>query len=861
MSIIHPQQATAPLPRQLTAFVGRTQEVEKIRDLLCEPECRLLTLVGAGGIGKTRLALEAAATQTPHFDDGVVLVALQDVTAGPEMVTAMARGLHCPLAGAHDPLAQVLNFLANKNLLLLLDNLEQLRAEVELLDRVLAAAPSVKILATSREVLNLAGEWLYPVGELAVPDEEVRARGDRAEIEAFDAVQLFAERARRVRPDFSLATTASDVAAICQLTGGMPLAIELAAGWLKTLTCAEVAAEIQQSLDFLSTRQRDVAPRHRSIRAVCGHAWQQLTPQERTTIMALSTFYGGFQRHAGQEVARATLAILASLVEKSWLRWEPDARRYQMHALLHQYAREQLAQQEAAWTEAQSRHAAYYAAFLRAQGAAILAGEQLAAIHAIEGELDNIRVAWQWTVAQGELNAAKVDDLVTMARTLIDCYQMRCRYAEGTQTLTRALSRLQAASILPAVAPALALLRTYQGSLYIRLGRTNEARSLLQEAQAYYLDSKVPLPPGYNTDPGFSLGIIALIEGDYHEATRLGEQVRRRGEEYDHPQNRLLAHYLLAVAAIAEAEYAKAQHYAERACEMARATASHWFMAYCFNELGNIAFAQGDFDAARRHYGESYTIRRQFDDPEGMALALVRLGESALAQAQYADARDLFRQGQMLYQQIGDQGGLTAVHAGLGHAAVGLKEWEAARSHLEEALSSALALRYLSYLGSICYAAALLLVARGEKAKGVAALAAVARHAATPRVLVDRLQQQLGGELSYLAPEYLAATQKLPAALDLEALARTMLAALQRPSLLSPLQTVEHIPEPLLEALSEREVELLRLLAAGLKNREIAGQLFISVNTVKVHINNIYGKLGVSSRVQAVARAQELALL
>jgi ATP/maltotriose-dependent transcriptional regulator MalT len=574
--------------------------------------------------------------------------------------------------------------------------------------------------------------------------------------------------------------------------------------------------------------------------------------------MSLALFHGGFQRNAAQEVAGATLTFLATFVEKSLLRWEPETHRYQMHQLLCQYALEQFTKETDALAQTQARHCAYYASFLRSQSEAIVNGEQRAAIHAIEAELNNIGVAWQWAVTE-----AKTDDLITMARALIDYYQIRGRYVEGAKTFAQAISRLHSLPQTEGNDRALALLSTYQGSLYIRLGRIDEAQNLLYEAQTYYKQNNQPPMKGYNTDPAFSLGVIALIRGDYHNAARLGEQVLQRCERYSHAQNRPLAHYLLASTALAQGELERAQSHAETACDLARATASHWFMAYCLNELGNIAFAIGDYAAAHSHYAESHAIRQEFDDPEGMALALVRQGETAMAQAKYADARILFQKGQTVYQQIGDQGGVAIALTGLGSAAVGLQDWPEARELLRQALTLALTIHYLPCLASIIHSTALLLIATGEAPHGVALLAAIVRHPNAPHVLVNQIQQRLSDDLSYLAPDFLTATNQMDTIVDLEATARELLRTLASPAILTPLSiqpTSSSFPA-LIDPLSEREIECLRLIASGLKNREIADQLFISVNTVRVHINNIYSKLGVSGRVQAVARAQELALL
>jgi transcriptional regulator with XRE-family HTH domain len=270
------------LPPQPTPFIGRADELAEIAERLTDPACRLLTLVGPGGIGKTRLALEAAHEQQPNFADGVYFVALTPIASPNLVAPAIAGTLKLTSYDPADPIASIVHDLREKALLLLLDNFEHLLEATNLLTDILAAAPQVKILVTSREALNLQEEWVRRVDGLSFP-----VSGDDENAEDYSAIRLFVERARRIRGNFSLTDESDNVARICQLVQGMPLAIELAATWLKTLPCARIADEIQRNLDFLASPLRNVAERHRSVRAIFDQSWKLLTIEEQSVFQTL----------------------------------------------------------------------------------------------------------------------------------------------------------------------------------------------------------------------------------------------------------------------------------------------------------------------------------------------------------------------------------------------------------------------------------------------------------------------------------------------------------------------------------------------------------------------------------------------
>lgn len=435
------------LPRQPTLFVGREPEIQELVGLLGEPDCRLLTLVGPGGIGKTRLAVEAARRKVEDYEHGVRFVALAPVSAPEFLATAIADGLGLAFYDQHDPETLLVNYLREKRMLLVLDNFEHLVEGASFVSELLAQAPLLTILVTSREALNLWEEWTRPVRGMRYPDD-LR----ETDLEPYSAVKLFLARARRVQSDLAWQAALPDIIRICQLVDGMPLGIELAATWLRVLTVPEIVHEIEQSFDFLATNMRNIAERHRSIRAVFDYSWQLLDEREQQVFRRLAIFQGGFDRPAAAAVAGAPLLALTNLVDKSLL-YEgdthytdapPDEGRYTIHELLKQYAQEKLHADEAEQARMAERHAVYYAQLLWRMEPRLRSGQQREALEAISQDLDNIRQAWRWAVAHVHRRPAARQCLLDGADSLYIFYETRGLVAEGLESFDRAVVVLQA---------------------------------------------------------------------------------------------------------------------------------------------------------------------------------------------------------------------------------------------------------------------------------------------------------------------------------------------------------------------------------------------------------------------------------
>lgn len=404
-----PSETVAPvigprhnLPPQPTPFVGREPEIQEVLALLNDPDCRLLTLVGPGGMGKTRLSLEVAFRKVDDFQHGVRFVPLAAISLPALLPTAIAESVGVAFFDSHNPKHQLFNYLREKEMLLVLDNFEQLIEGAEFVSELLAQCPKLKVLVTSREALSLWEEYTRPVRGMRYPDQQ-----NIANIEPYSAVKLFAARARRVRNHFDASAELKYIIQICQLVDGMPLGIELAASWLRVLSAEQIVEEIEKNYNFLSTNMRNITERHRSIRAVFDYSWNLLSPEEMAVFRKLAVFQGGFRRPAAEKIAGANLTTLNSLVNKSLL-YEGESHhsdtpggsnRYTMHELLRQYAAEKWRENEAEQQATERQHAIYYADLLAEQENYLKGQKQRFALDMISEEMENLRWSWKWAVS------------------------------------------------------------------------------------------------------------------------------------------------------------------------------------------------------------------------------------------------------------------------------------------------------------------------------------------------------------------------------------------------------------------------------------------------------------------------------
>jgi predicted ATPase/class 3 adenylate cyclase len=711
------------LPSQRTPFVGRQQEVQAVLDLLQQKQARLVTLFGPGGAGKTRLSVEIAETSLPDYSDGVFFVDLAPITNSELLPSAVANVLDIPEASGNTLNELIQRYLKPKQLLLVLDNFEHIVAAAELLPDWQQAAPDLTLLVTSREALNLREEWLYPVGGLPYPEDQ-----ETADLAKYGAVQLFLQTALRVRPDFDLEKEASGVVRICQLVEGLPLALELAASWTRTMDTRAIADEIQQNAEFLATRLRNVPERHRSMLAAFDYSWQQLGSTEESAFARLSVFRGGFDRTAVTAVTGANLNTLSALVDKSLLRWSPAkdreaSGRYYVHELLRQFGHEKLAAEPGLIEEMRRNHGLYFTDLAHDLSPLMLDDRQLEFTSRITAEIENIRVAWQWAAEHAEATALR-----EAGHAMAIYFQFVGRYTEGQTTFQKAVEALSGAEQTPENKQALAGLRLDLAYFQIRLGLLEEAQELAEKSWSVFERYEMQPQPGLGTDPRAALGILASTEGDYETTARYGEAVLRTSKADDNSGNKPFGAYLLTRAALGQGEYEKARQYAQEGYTMARQSGERWFLAYMLNEMGNVDLALGEYEDARNHYDAAMAIRRKFNDPEGIALAAVQLGAVALQEKQYDEAEKHFQQGLELYEEINDRGGLARALDGLARTAAATSKRRVACGRYRQALDIAVDIHFVPVILSLLEGVGEFFLELGDLEAGLRLLARAASH-------------------------------------------------------------------------------------------------------------------------------------
>jgi predicted ATPase/transcriptional regulator with XRE-family HTH domain len=645
-------QPTFPIP--LTSLIGREQELRAILQQLQDPACRLLTLMGPGGVGKTRLAMEVAQGLQETFEFGASFVSLAGTNASEFIVPAIAESLGFAFSGTITLKEQLFNDLKEINILLILDNLEHLLDGIEVLDELLEAAPKVKLLTTSREQLNLRTEWTFEIQGLPVP-----TASDPKDLETNSAVALFLQRTKQTKVDFRPTTAdLGFIKHICQLVEGLPLGLELAATWVNTLSCEEIATEIERGLDFLKTSKRDLPQRHRSIIAVFDYSWKLLSAEEQNVLKKLSVFHGGFQRIAADQVAKAPLSVLSSLVSKSFIR-RNDAQtgRFDQHELVRQYAARHLREDLRYETSARDRHSVYYLNLWSESEHQLKSAKQREILRELTTEIDNFRTAWDWAIHQKQFR-----EVGASLRAFLILYDLRGWYPEGIERLEALIQALHSQSEHAEVSgTAIA----FQGWFYFRRGQIQAAYDCFEQGLTILrpLKQSVLLADVLST----SAPVLASLG----ESEKALEYVTEALTEARSGQDRWQIAYALMIQGGVFAgmgRYDEAYVTSQEALAHFRALGDVRLIVVTLNTLGFVSLRLARYDDARVFLQESLSLISPAEDPWSVGTAYGNLGIVELAEGNGQTAKHLLQKSISLFADLGMLGDVALYLTYLGDA-------------------------------------------------------------------------------------------------------------------------------------------------------------------------------------------------
>jgi len=630
-----------PLPAPTTPFLGRTEEKARLSAWLSDPDYRLITIVGPGGMGKTRLALTVAHEQLQknRFEHDVAFVDLAPLVDFDQLPAAIAQSVGLSLESGGERVRstkqQLLDFLHDRHELLVLDNAEHLLDGAGLVAEILKDAPSIKILVTSREPLRLPGEQLYPLRGL-----DYENGGALETTSASTSSSLFLQTARRVRPNYHVdIAEARHIAEICRLAQGLPLAIELAAAWVSLMSAGEIVDAIRNSLRFLETDMRGVPARHRSMEAVFDATWQRLDATEQRIFAQLSVFRGGFTQAAIEYVTGATLSQLRTLVTSSLIAYNHERKRYTIHELLRQYGALRLAEDAELERKSYEFHSQYYLALLRRRQDSLKNRALQTDLQVLDAEVDNLERAWQWATANGQ-----VDGIVETLDGLGLYLQWRGRADEGESAFGLAAAAVKEAGMRRGYVRALA----WQAQFARVLGQFDQVEQILDEGRL----------------------VLTMLNAENIDC------MAERG------------FILMQSAAIAAGQdTTAAKEYYLESLSLFEAVEEMWFAAEVRLGLGHVCLIQGDFVGQRSYVQQALDTYRTLGNVRGTASALSMLADIDSYRGQSLSGLELGYESLAAFRSLDDRMGIATCLSRIGMTYMNLGDVVNARLVVDESVA------------------------------------------------------------------------------------------------------------------------------------------------------------------------------
>ena len=746
-------QVAAAIPAP-ASFVGRRDELAQIDALLAQPECRLLTIIGPGGIGKSRLAAEVLA-----LHGGGEIVSLEGLSVPSQIAPQVARKLGLSLPSDSQAEAAVQAHFGERAVLIVLDNFEHVIDGAGLLVRWLGHCPRLQLIVTSRERLDAAGEWLFPLEGLAGP----RQGSEQARESDSDAVRLFALHAGRSCADFDVERELDGICDIVALVEGMPLAIELAAVWTRLLPCADIAADLRSGLDVLTAAGPLHRAEHASMRASFEHSWGLLLPRERELLGRLGVFRGGFTHAAARQVADAALPALAALVDKSLLRSTANGR-FSLHPLLHQFASEKFAAGADPKIDVQARHGEFFLALTgRPENSAATPANLRSGIDA---DLENCLAAWHWAVAE-----SRFDLLESSCRSLAGYLANRGRMRDGLDLFAAAAGHLR---MVPAPQRLRAHVERSRANFLMRVGALAEAEACGQDALRSY---RVARDGAGILSCMILLGNTSWQRGDYERAkTYFREGLKRARVEGDAAAEWKFA-MNLAVASQAAGDYPGARELFELAASNARRRADRSDLSVTLNNLGNLCVALEDDASARTHLLESLALAEATGNRMSQPFTLVNLAIIDIGSHEPERARGYVERALEIVRTGADRQVEPMCLYTLARVELECGDFERAHHWLAEAARISLATQNVPNMVEVAIWAAQLAGREGALEPAVEALSVVLEHPRTSAHERQMASEQLATIAAQLPAAALDRASQDARALTLEAVMQRVIAA------------------------------------------------------------------------------------
>jgi len=898
------------LPPQPTALIGREWELKNIGVLLERPNVRLVTLTGPGGTGKTRLALQAAAELLDQFRDGAFFVALAPIRDAALVAPTLAQTLSVKEASDRSIVERIKEYLSDRQMLLVIDNFEQVIDAALLVRELLDSAPELKILVTSRSALRLASEHEFAVPPLTLPDRAHLPAIER--LLHYESIQLFVERTQAIRPTFALdAENAAAVAEICHRLDGLPLAIELAAARSRLFAPLALLERLRRPLDLLTSGPRDAPTRHQTLRATIDWSYALLSPHEQAIFTQLAVFASGCTVAAAEAVCgdKATkrqgdketeqdrspclpvsvsvLDGLAALLEQNLLRLvEPagEEPRLTMLEMIREYALDQLLASDQ-MPALRRRHAEYYLALAEQAATKLQGAEQGAWLRRLEADHENLRAALEWC-RQTEPELA-----LRLACALWRFWEMHSHLSAGRAWLRDTLA---ANSGAPAALRAHAhhgagLLANMQGDYPAATAALEAAHALFTElgdreglaavacsmgfvvwfqgemaaAQAQLTRSaELYRAIGHTwgtADALHYLGHVVLDQGDTAGASALfAESLELFRITGDQRNIALPLKDIGLIAAEYQGDYATARALYEESLALSRAVNDTWHSSNTLRRLGVLARQQGDYTQAATLYTESLELWRQLGNQVNIAETLIFLGEVAYLQQNYAQATAFYQSSLALQRTIGNKREIAAVLHNLGKVAQYECDYERAAGLYTESLALNHELGYAPGLADCLVGLAAVAIRNGDPEHAARLLRAAGPHQGAMRSWGQpadcaHYEQTLAAARELLGERQFERVWDAAQNLTLEQAITAVLVPEQHAKAVAVPQPAEApaAPPSSTAELTARETAVLRLVAQGLTDAQVAERLVISPRTVNAHLRSIYSKLGVTTRTAA----------